>query len=145
MRTARDKFRRNFHVFLLCDHLSDYRFIVPCLLTTRFTALKQSVVALRVKQPLFIKARLLKAVINIRRDNKIVLVLHKTKQFFIDRLRRVRIAVDEDIPTPICPVFLRCCIRIKSARIHIVKAVFRLKISKIFMKPLAVVGKSRRG
>ena len=108
VRTARDERRRNFHVLLLCDHLPDNRFIVPCLLTARLAALKQSVVALRVKQPLFVKSRLLKAVVNIRCDDKTVLVLHKTEQFFIDRLRRVRIAIDEDIPTPICPMLLRC-------------------------------------
>ncbi len=84
VRTARDERRRNFHVLLLCDHLPDNRFIVPCLLTARLTALKQPVVALRVKQPLFVEACLLKAVVNIRRDDKIVLVLYKTKQFFID-------------------------------------------------------------
>ena len=58
-------------------HLPDECLIVESLLTAWFTALEQAVIALRVEQPLLVKASLLKAVINVRGDDKIILVLYQ--------------------------------------------------------------------
>ena len=60
--TGRKKLGRDFHILLPCDHFSDHSFVLKGLLTARLTALKETVIALCVKQPLFVKARLLKDV-----------------------------------------------------------------------------------
>ena len=83
MRTVRDERRRNSYVLLLCYHLFDYRFVINSFLTARRTALKQTVVALCVKQALFIKAGTLKLMIDISSQHKIILVINKRKQIFI--------------------------------------------------------------
>ena len=75
--TDRKKFARNFHILLPCDHFPDRGFVLKSFLTARLTALEQTIIALRVKQPLFVKACFLKAVVNIRCDDKIILVLHQ--------------------------------------------------------------------
>ena len=93
--------------------------VIKGFLTARLTALEQAVIALRVKQPLFIKARLLKAVIHVGRDNKIIFVLYQLQKVLIDRLGRIHIAVDVDIPAPIRPMLLRRGKGIKAAGVHI--------------------------
>ena len=68
---------------------------------------------------LFVKAGLLKAVIYIGCDHKIVFLLHQMEKLVIYGFRRIRIAIDIDIPAPVRPVFLRRVVRIESAGIHI--------------------------
>ena len=103
VRTGRKKLGRDFHIFLPLDHFADHSFVIKGFLTARLTALEQAVIALRVKKPLFVKASLLKAMVNIRGDDKIIFVLYQLKKVLIDRLRRILIAVDVDIPAPIRP------------------------------------------
>ena len=61
------------------------RLIIKGFLTARLTALEQTIIALRVKQPLLVKARLLKAVVNIRGDDKIIFVLYQLQKIIVDR------------------------------------------------------------
>ena len=144
MRANGNQLGRNTHVFLTIDHFADNGFVVPCLLAAGFAALKQPVIALRVNQPLFVEARLLEAVVDVRGDRKVVLALHQLEQVFIHRLRRVHITVDENIPAPVRPEFLFRRIREKAAGIHIRKAVFGGKIGEILSKSRTGIGKSRR-
>ena len=76
---------RDFHIFLPLDPFTDHSFIIKGFLTARLTALEQAVIALRVKKPLFVKARLLKAVVNIRGDDKIIFVLYQLQKIIVDR------------------------------------------------------------
>ena len=112
---------------------------------TRLAALKQSVITLRVKQSFFIKACTLKAVVNIRGKNEIILVLYKLKKLFVSVFRDGHITVYVNISWPECPHFLLRLKRKEAARIHIVKAVFRLEIGKVFIKTLARVDISCSG
>ena len=90
-----------------------------------------------IEQPLFIKARLLKTVIHIGGQNKAVLSLHQLQQRVIDRLWRIFIAVNQDIPAPVGPMLLRRFIGVKSPGVHIPKTVPGGKIRKILFKPPA--------
>lgn len=65
VRADRQKFRWYFHIFLPLDHFTDHGFVIESLLTARLTALEQAVISLRIEQPLFIKASLLKTVVYI--------------------------------------------------------------------------------
>ena len=127
------------------DHRADGFLVVKRLLTARLTALKQAVVALRVEKTLFVKARLLEAVVDVRRDDKIVLVPHQLEQNLVHAFRRVLIAVDEDIPAPIGPELLLRRKRIEPTAVHVVEAVFFRKIRKIPLEPLTIVREARRG
>ena len=59
------------------------------------------------------------------------------QQLVIHRLRRVLIAVDEDIAAPIRPELLPRRERVEPAGIHVANAVFLRKIRKIPLEPLA--------
>ena len=118
VRADRQKFRWYFHIFLPLDHFTDHGFVIESLLTARLTALKQAVVALRVEKMLFVKARLLEAVVDARRNDKIVLVPHQLEQNLVHAFRRVLIAVDEDIPAPIGPELFLRRVGIKSAAVQ---------------------------
>ena len=61
------------HILLLLQHLQDSGLVVVGLCVAGHTALPQAVVPLGVKEPLFVKARLLKAVVDVCCDDKIVL------------------------------------------------------------------------
>ena len=65
VRADRQKFRWYFHILLPLDHFTDHGFVIEGLLTARLTALEQAVISLRIEQPLFIKASLLKTVVYI--------------------------------------------------------------------------------
>ncbi len=146
VRADGDQLRRDPQVLLPRKHLTDGGFIVIRLLPARAAALEQAVIALRVKQALFAKSGLLEAVIHVRGDDKIVLAPQQRQKRVIHRLRRVLIAVEEDIPAPVRPGFLRGGVGVKPAGIHIVKAVFCCKIREILAEPLAGVRKpGRRG
>ena len=135
---------RDFHIFLPLDHFPDDRFVIKGLLTARLTALEQTVIALRVEQPLFIKARLLKAVIHIGRDNEIILVLHQLQKIIVDRFGGIHIAVDVDVPAPIRPEFFHRGEGIEAAAVHILNAVLLRKVGEMLLKPFAGVSEARR-
>lgn len=82
--------------------------------------------------------------VNICCDYKIVLICHEFQQFLINRLWCILIAIHKNVSAPICPIFLQGLVRIKSARIHILKPVFLAKIRKIFFKPLSAVSEACR-
>ena len=145
MRADGQKFGRDPHILLLFHHLPDCILVIKGFLSARLGALEQSVVALCIEKPLFVEARLLKTMIHIRGDNKIVLIPNQRQQIVIDRLRRIRIAVDKNIPAPIRPKFLLCGKRIKAAGIHIGKAVFIGKVGEILLKPFPGIDKTCRG
>ena len=77
MGTGREQLSRDFHILLPPDHFTNRGFVLKGFLTARRTALEQTIIALRVKQPFFVKARLLKAVVNVGCDNEIILVLYQ--------------------------------------------------------------------
>ena len=60
-------------------------------------ALEQSIIALCVEQALPVKARLLKAVVHICSNDKIILILHQSIQSMIHRLRSIHITVDKNV------------------------------------------------
>ena len=68
------------------------------------TALKQPVITLRVKEPLFIESRFLKAMVYVRRDNEVVFIFYEFEKFVINGFRRVGIAINRYIARPICPM-----------------------------------------
>ena len=80
---SEEELGRDFHIFLPLYHLPNYRFVIKSFLTARLTALKQTVIALRVEQALFIKASFLKAVVNVCGNNEIILVLHQLQKVLI--------------------------------------------------------------
>lgn len=80
---TRNKFGRNTHILLLGNQTAYKFFVVVGCVMARLGTLKKTVIALRVEKPLFIEARLLKAVIHVRRNYKIIFVFDKFIQFVI--------------------------------------------------------------
>lgn len=74
-RTAGNELAGHAHVGLLLEHTQNDFFIVVGLLAARLCALEQAIIALRVEQTVFVEARALKLVIDIRGDDEIILVL----------------------------------------------------------------------
>ena len=105
-RRSKCAIRRNC-IALRSDHVLDNLPVIERLRATRLAALEQPVVSLRVEQAVLVKSGFLKAVIHIRCQDKVILVLHKRKQFFIDGFWRIRITVDVNIAAPIGPVFFK--------------------------------------
>lgn len=64
---------------------------------TWFRALEQSIVSLSVEQPMFIKACLLKLVVNIGSEYKIILVLDQVVDGFVSAVINIGVAVDVDV------------------------------------------------
>jgi hypothetical protein len=95
-RAFRYQFGGYLHILLKLDHVLDHCFIVIGLIVTRLGALEQSVITLRVKQFFFVKACLLKLVIDIRADNEIVLVIYKFEQPLVCAVINIHIAVAPD-------------------------------------------------
>ena len=141
----REQLCRDFHIFLPFRHLPNDIFVIKGFPTARLTALKQTVIALRVEKSFFVKACLLKTMVNICCNHKIVLVSHQLQKVIVDRFGGIHIAVDVDVSAPICPMLLGRFVRVKSARIHILKSVFFAKIGKVFFKPLTAVSKACGG
>ena len=141
----RKKFGRDFHILLPFDHFEDHDFVIKGLLTARLAALEQAIIALRVEQPLFIKAYFLKAVVNVCGDDKIVLVPHQLQKVIVDQFGGIHIAVDVDVSAPIRPMLFRRGKRIKATGVHIVEAVFFLEVRKVFLKAFAAVGEACGG
>ena len=95
-RTFRYQLSRYLHILLKLDHVLDHFFVVVGLIVTRFTALEKSVVALGVKHSFFVKACLLKLVIDIRGDHEIILVLYKLEQRLVCAVVDAHVTVAPD-------------------------------------------------
>ena len=143
-RTCRNAFRRNSHIPLRSCHAANGGLIVVGLIVTRFRTLPKSVIALGVKEPFFVKAGALKLVIHIGGQHEVILIVDQGQQFLIYPPGRAVIAVYQNLPRPPGPVFLKAFIRIKSAGIHIMKAVLGFKIRKVLPKPFTAVIEPRR-
>ena len=122
----------------------DPGFIVPGLPHRRVRALKQAVIALRVEQTVLREARSPELVIDVRRDHEMIPVLHEPEQFPIDRLRRIDVTVNVNIPGPERPAGLIIRKRVKSARIHVPEAEGSGKVREVRLEPLPRVGKPGR-
>ena len=144
-RTFRDEFGGDPHIFLFVPHLPDNGFIVIGLWVAGDAALEQAVVALGVKQAVLVKAGFLKTVIHIGGEHKIILVFHQGQQILIDRFRRVHIAIDHDVSCPECPHLFRCFVGVKTAGIHISKAIFFAEVGEIFLEAFPAVGEPGGG
>lgn len=77
MRTNGNKPGRDFHIVLLFTHCNNSLLFVVCFVAAGNGALKKSVVALSIEQPLFVEAGLLKLMVNVRRYDEIILVLYQ--------------------------------------------------------------------
>ena len=97
-RAVRHQLRWNFHIFLLSYHLPNLRFIVIGLFVTGFGALPKAVIALCVKQPLFIKPCELKLMIHIGGNHEVIFIPHQCKQIHIRLTGGDIIAVYIDLP-----------------------------------------------
>ena len=145
MRAFRNQLGRDFHILLPLHHLSNRLLVVKSFLTAGLGALEQPVVALSVEKPRFVESRFLKTVVDVGRDDEVILIFYHIEQHAVNRLRRVGVAVDEDVSRPVRPKFFGSFVRIKPARVHIRKAVFSGKIGEIFIEPFARIGKAGRG
>ena len=126
--TVWNQFCWNTHIFLFLQHPTNQFLIFIRFLVTWFAALQQPIVSLGIKQPLFVKSSFLETVIYIGGNHKIILILHQTKQIFIDRIRYIHIAVVKDMAAPPRPVFFQCLIWIKSATVYVANSILFLKI-----------------
>ena len=135
--TARDQLGRDCHIFLLFNHRNDSVIVVVGFVVTRHGALEQAVVALCIEQTLLVKARRLELVVDIRREDKVVLILDELQEVIVHRLRRLYIAVEKDMSAPPRPECFLIGERIESARIHIGNAVLLGKVGKVFVETLA--------
>ena len=105
-------------------------------------ALPQAVISLGVEQAAPVKAGLLKAVVHIGGEHKIIFILYQLQQILVHRLGRVAIAVEENKPAPVGPMLLQGGKWIKSPGIHIVKTVFFFKVGKITMELFSAISKA---
>ena len=81
------------HILLKFDHILYDFLIVVGLIVTWLEALEKTVIALRVEDPLFVKACLLKLVVNICCYHKIVLVPDKLKKTLVGAVIYIHIAI----------------------------------------------------
>lgn len=126
------------------DHLADDRFIVISFFVARDTALKQAIISLGIKQAVFVKSCFLKTVVHIGGQDKMIFIFYQIIKRAVNRLRRVHIAVDVNIPAPICPMFFWRIIWIEAAGIHILKVILGRKIPEVSFKPFSGVEQSGR-
>ena len=143
-RAAGHQFRRNFHLLLPGNHFFHRCFVVIGLLAAGPGTLKQPVISLGIEKPLFVKAGLLKLMIHVGGNHKIVLVFYQLQKIVINAFRSAHVTIYIDIPAPVGPKFFRRFVRVKAAGIHIVKPVCLLEIRKIPSETLALIDKSRR-
>ena len=132
-------------LYLHRNHFPDSLFVVVVLWVTRFCALEQAVVTLRVEQPLFVKTRFLELVIDIGGDDEIVLVFQQFEQVVIDGFRGVHVAVVIDVAAPVGPMFLLGGKRIEARRVHIGEAVLADEVGKVPLEAFPGIGEPRRG
>ena len=99
----------------LCpNHLSDGILVVISLRQTGIPALKQSVISLCIKKPLFVKTRFLETMIDIGGKDKIVFILYQCKKSVIGIIGYLYITVQPDMPAPPCPALTCCFKRVES-------------------------------
>ena len=133
------------HEALRLEHRRDHRLIVVGLSVRAVFGLQETVIALRIEQPLLVEARALEAVVDVRRDHEIVLAAHKLQQPVIHRPRRGDEAIIVDMPAPPRPARFGVGERIKAAGIHIPDSEALRKIEEVPRKALSRVGVARRG
>ena len=131
-------------VLLFLHHLPDGFLVIVGFAVAGDGALPQAIVPLGIEQAGLGKAGFLEAVVDVGGQDKIVFGLYQTEQIGIDRPGRVHIAVDEDKPAPVGPVFLPGFEGIEAPGIHVVEAAGLLKIGKIPFKPFPVIGQAGR-
>lgn len=85
-RAPRDQRGGDAHVFLFFHHAQDKGPVIIGLPVTRLAALEQTVIALCVKQPFFIKTRFLKTVVHIGREYKIIFFGYEPVQRIVNGL-----------------------------------------------------------
>ena len=104
--------------------------------------MEQAVITLCVEQPLLVKACQLKLMVNIRCEDKVILILNEIYQIVIHGVRSFYIAVEIDMSAPPRPEGFFIRERIESARIHIGNAVLFGKVRKMLEKAFARMVKS---
>jgi len=142
-RTAGDKSGGNAHVCLQLHHFPHGFFVVVGFLMTGDGALPQTVIALSVKKPPFVKARLLKLVVHVGGKHEIVFVPYQLQQIVINWFRRGDVAVVPDVSAPVGPLLLWTFKGVKPSRVHIREMILGYKVGKICLEPLAGVCKAR--
>ena len=133
------------HVPLFRKHFADGLLVVIGLLMAGLGALPKAIVPLGVEQPLLVEARQLELVVHIGGQDKVILVLYQLQQIVIHGLRRLFIAVHQDLPAPPGPVLLQTFKGIESAGVHVPDAVPGLKVAEIPPEPFPGVGHPRGG
>ena len=71
--------------------------VIVCHFPARFTALEKTIVTLGIKEPFLVKSRLLKAMVHIGRDNKIILVFYQILKVLHKPALVFHVTVDVDI------------------------------------------------
>ena len=133
------------HPKSLClHHTANHLLVIIGLVMARLTALPQAIIPLGIKQTVFVETCLLETVIHVGGEDKIILIFHQLQQLLIHRLGRIAVAVEENKSAPVGPVFFQGLKRIKSAGVHVMKAVFRFEVRKIALEAFSVIGESRR-
>ena len=121
---------------------SDPVFIVVGLFDAAPGTLEQPVIALRVEEPLLVKAGALEAVVHIGGDHEIVPAPDQREEVMVHGFWRIHVSVDIDVPRPEGPAGLRVGERVEAAGIHIPEAEVLPEIKEIPVEPLAAVGKA---
>lgn len=132
-------------LYLHRNHFPDSLFVVVGFLVTRLRALEQTVVALRVEQPLFVKSCFLELVINIGGDDEIVLVFQEFEQLVIDRLWGGHVAVVVDVAAPVGPMLLLGWKRVEASRVHVGEAELADEVGEMSLEAFARIGEPCRG
>ncbi len=133
---AGDQLRRDLHIPLFRHHPADRLLVVIGLLVAGLRALPQAVVPLGIEQPLLVKSPPTGTGGPRCGEDEVVLALYQLQQMVIDRLGGLFIAVHQDLPAPLGPVFLQTLEVVKAAGVHIPDAVFGLEVSKGLPEPL---------
>ena len=83
--------------------------------------------------------------VHVCRDHKIILIPDQGEQVPINRLGRVDIAVEINMPCPPCPAGLLVREGIKAAGVHVPDPEVLFEIKEIPVEPLTAVGEARSG
>ena len=96
-RAVRYQFGWNTHILLLFKHRLDCFFVVISLLVAGYTALPQTVVALSVEEPVFIKTSILELMIHIGGDDEIIFIFHQIEKQSVSTVIDVHVSIDVDV------------------------------------------------
>ena len=138
--TAGNELMRDAHVLLLGDHTPHGRFIVIGLIVAGLAALPETIISLRIEQPLFGEAILLEEMIDIRGQDEIILILYECQQCLMHHAFGLIIPIAVDLAAPIGPIFFRGGVRIKSCGIHVLIVIPGNEVRKILLEALTSVG-----